>query len=451
MQRFAWIALFVVGSFAEPSPAAETTSRLNVLFIIADDLNCHLGCYGKKEVKSPNIDRLASLGVRFDRAYCQYALCNPSRASFLSGRRPETTGVTDQDAAVRENLPDAVLLPQLFRENACFTAGIGKVFHSPKLNDAKSWDVYEDQQSQEPQEIAAINRRYANPVDKRTPDWMMLDGSGEKTMDGRTARRVGELMAEKTRQAQPFLLVAGFKKPHLPWAVPKIYFNLYPEGSVKVPTDPPLRLVPPIALMTELTPSPPPKSRTEALTAYFAAISCADAHVGLLLKQLDELKLWDTTVVALIGDNGFHLGDHDGLWSKLTNFEQAARVPLIIVAPGCGRGKTCARPVELIDLFPTLAELCGLARPGGLEGTSLVPLLTHPDAPWDRAAHTLAFHKDVCGKSVRTERWRLTEWDKGKQGTELYDHEKDPDECTNLADDPAHAKTVQELRRLLKP
>ncbi len=451
MQRFAWIALFVVGSLAGHSPAAETTSRLNVLFIIADDLSCRLGCYGQQEVKSPNIDRLASLGVRFDRAYCQYALCNPSPSSFLSGRRPETTGVTDQNAAVRNKLPNAVLLPQLFRENACFTAGFGKVFHTAKLNDAKSWDVYEDLASEEPQEVAAIKRRYANPADQRTPDWMMMDGSGEKTMDGRNARRVAELMAEKTRQAQPFFLVAGFKKPHLPWAVPKIYFNLYPEGSINAPKDPSLRLVPPIALMTELTPSPPPKSRTEALTAYSAAISFADAQVGLLLKQLDEFKLWDTTVVVMMGDNGFHLGDHDGLWSKLTNFEQAARVPLIIVAPGCSRGQTCARLVELIDLFPTLAELCGLARPEGLEGVSLLPLLTHPDASWDRPAYTLAIHNDVYGKSVRTERWRLTEWDNGKQGTELYDHETDPDECSNLADDPAHAKTVQQLRRLLKP
>ncbi len=450
MRSIIWAVLFVLPASTECARAAEPAKRLNVLFIIADDLNCHLGCYGKKDVKSPHIDRLASLGVRFDRAYCQYALCNPSRASFLSGRRPETTGVTDQATVVRDQLPNAVFMAQLFRQNAWFTAGIGKVFHGVKHSDAKSWDVYEDRESQDPQEMAAIKRRYANPVDQRTPDWMVLDGSGAKTMDGQTSRRVAELMGEKAKQGKPFFLAAGFKKPHLPWAVPKDFFNRYPEGSIALPPEPPLHRVPPIALMTELTPSPPPKSRTEALTAYFAAISFADAQIGLLLKQLDELKLWDTTVVVLIGDNGFHLGDHDGLWSKQTNFEQAARVPLIIVAPGCSRDKTCARPVELIDLFPTLAELCGLARPEGLEGSSLVPLLKRPEASWDRPAHTMVFHKDVCGKSVRTDRWRLTEWDKGKHGTELYDHEKDPNEYTNLADDPAYAKIVQDLRRLLK-
>ena len=196
-------------------------------------------------------------------------------------------------------------------------------------------------------------------------------------MDGRNARRVAELIAEKTRQAQPFFLVAGFKKPHLPWAVPKIYFNLYPEGSVNVPKDPPLRLVPPIALMTELTPSPPPKSRTEALTAYSAAISFADAQVGLLLKQLDELKLWDTTVVVMMGDNGFHLGDHDGLWSKLTNFEQAARVPLIIVAPGCSRGQTCLAPGRVDRFVPNPGRAM---RPGETRGAGGRQLASSPHA-----------------------------------------------------------------------
>jgi uncharacterized sulfatase len=430
--------------------AGEKAKRLNVLFIIADDLNCHLGCYGNKTVKSPNIDRIASLGVRFERAYCQYALCNPSRSSFLSGRRPETTGVVGQVDAVRDKLPRAIFLPQLFRENAWFVAGAGKVFHSPKQNDAKSWDVYEDRPSDDPQEIAAIKRRYDNPPDKRTPDWAMLDGTGDKTMDGRTATRIAELMRDNVKQGKLFFLAAGFKKPHLPWAVPRTYFELYPAGRVTAPVESPLKGVPAIALMTELTPSPAPKSRTEAMAAYYAAISFADSQVGRLLKQLDDLNLWDTTIVVLIGDNGFHLGDHEGLWSKLTNFEEAARVPMIVVAPGFGRGTTSSRPVELLDLFPTLAELCGLARPDGIEGASLVPLLRRPDASWDRPAHTLVYHKEVRGNSVRTERWRLTEWDDGGQGTELYDHDNDPGECNNLANDPSQRRRVEELRKLLK-
>jgi uncharacterized sulfatase len=334
MNRSLWLAVAAAAVLSGLAPAAPRAERLNVLFIIADDLNCHLGCYGRPEIQSPNIDRLASLGVRFDRGYCQYALCNPSRSSFLSGRRPETTGITDQTGSARTKLPNAVLLPQLFRENAWFSGGVGKVFHSTKLGDPKSWDLYEETDSQDQQEIEAIKRRYANPLDKRTPDWMVLDGLGDKTMDGRAARRVAELMEEKAKQGKPFFLAAGFRKPHLPWAVPRKFFDLYPSGKITVPKDPPIRAVPSIALMTELTPSPPPASREEAIRAYYSSISFMDAQVGLLLRQLDQLKLWEKTIVVLVGDNGFHLGDHGGLWSKLTNFEQAARVPLIVIAPG---------------------------------------------------------------------------------------------------------------------
>jgi uncharacterized sulfatase len=201
--------------------------------------------------------------------------------------------------------------------------------------------------------------------------------------------------------------------------------------------------------MTELVGNPPPP-RSEAISTYYTCISFMDAQVGVLLDTLDREKLWDDTVVALFSDHGYHLGDHDGLWAKLTVFDRGCRVPLIIAAPGSARGVS-PRTVELIDVYPTLAELCNLSPPAKLEGRSLAPLLKQPDAPWDRPAHSLVHHNDVVGKTVCNERWRYTEWDGGKQGRELYDHDSDPGEYHNLAGNPQHAATLAEMKRMLSP
>jgi uncharacterized sulfatase len=242
------------------------------------------------------------------------------------------------------------------------------------------------------------------------------------------------------------LLFAGFRKPHLPWAVPKKYFDLYPR--VSLPSEPVMRAIPPVALVTELGPSKPPASRTQAIAAYRAATSYLDAQAGKVLGALDSLKLRGTTVVVLIGDNGFHLGDH-GLWSKHTLFERSTRVPVIIAGPGVAEGKTCGRTVELLDLFPTLADLAALRAPAVLEGKSLAPLLRQPGASWDRPARSVVEREGVFGRSVRTERWRYVEWNDGTQGSELYDHQADPGEYTNLAGDAAQASTVRSLRAML--
>jgi uncharacterized sulfatase len=445
---FALLALMLM---AESSGAAEPARKPNVLFIVVDDLNNDLGCYGHPVVKSPNIDRLAARGVRFDRAYCQYPLCAPSRWSFLSGLRPETTGIYEFQTLLRSRIPDVVFLPQLFRQNGYFTAGMGKVFHDTRQSDReKSWDFYEDRMGEDQQEAAAIKKRYSYKDGQRPFEWTRLDGPEEKTRDGITARKIAQLMEEKAKEGKPFFLAAGFHKPHLPWTAPGKYFDLYPAQRIPKPNDPPLKDIPAIALMTELTGNPPPQSRTEAIAAYYACISFMDAQVGVLLDTLDRLKLWDNTVVVLFSDHGYHLGDHNGLWAKLTNFEQAARSPLLIAAPGHGNGTASARAVEFVDIYPTVAELCDLDKPARLEGQSLVPLLKKADAPWDKPARTMVHHKDVLGKSVRTERWRYTEWDGGKQGAELYDHDRDPGEYDNLAKDPKYADTVSAMRQLLR-
>lgn len=442
--------------FAANRAVAEPAKKPNVLLIVVDDLNTDLGCYGNSVVKSPNIDRLAARSVRFDRAYAQYTVCAPSRQSFLSGLSPETTGIFEFQTLLRNKMPDVVFLPQLFRENGYFTAGSGKVFHDTRQSDKdKSWDFYRDGNGEDPQEQAALKERYKYKQGERPFTWPRLDGPEEKTRDGITSRTIAKLLEERAKDGKPFFMAAGFHKPHLPWTTPAKYVEMYRDRPVPEPKDPPLRGVPSIALQTELSGNPAPKSRAEAIAAYYACLSFTDAQVGILLDTMDRLKLWDSTVVVLFSDHGYHLGDHEGLWAKLTTFERGCRTPLLIAAPGYEKGKACPRTVELIDVYPTLAELCGLKAPARLEGLSLVSLLKQPDAKREKPARTMVHHTDAAGKevqglSVRTERWRYTEWDGGKVAAELYDHDSDPGEYHNLAGDAKHAETVAAMKRLLR-
>jgi iduronate 2-sulfatase len=315
------IASLALGTIASACPGAPER-RLNVVFIVVDDLNNDLGCYGHGTVKSPHIDRLATRAMRFTRAYCQYALCAPSRCSFLSGLRPETTKVFDLQTVLRTRIPDVVFLPQLFRQNGYFTAGMGKVFHDTKQSDAEqSWDFYQDKMGEDAQEAAAVKKRYGYAQGKRPFEWTRLDSAGDKTRDATTARGIARFIEVKARTGVPFFVAAGFHKPHLPWTAPAPYFDLYPPERVAIAPERALKDIPAIALMTELTGNPAPRSRAEAMAAYYACTSFVDAQVGVLLETLDRLQLWDNTVVVLLSDHGYHLGDHEGLWAKLTAFE----------------------------------------------------------------------------------------------------------------------------------
>ena len=432
---------------------AAAQQKMNVLFIAVDDLNNRLGCYGDKVVKSPNIDRLASRGVRFDSSYCNYPLCNPSRTSLLSGRRPETTKILDNRTAPRTYLGDIRFLPELFRNNGYFTARVGKIAHG-LFEDAVKWDISEFAQ----REGARAAAKAAKAAKAKGGDgegglklaWVATNNADSEEPDGRTARRIAQFMAEK--RDKPFFLGAGFHKPHLPWVAPKKYFDMYPPSNIELPNTPANDRddIPPVALthtagdeiMTEL-------ERKTAVAAYHACTTFTDAQIGVLLDQMDKLKLWDNTVVVMFGDHGWHLYDHLGLWRKMTVFEESARAPLIVVAPGKKAGVGCQRLVEFVDIYPTLAELCGLPKPEGLEGTSFVPLLENPSRAWKKAAYTMvARGKGVIGRSVRTDRYRYTEWG-GSDVAELYDHQRDPKEWMNLAKDAGHAKVVAEMRKLL--
>ena len=435
---------------AAPSPAAAPAARPNVLLVVVDDLNLALGAYGDRTVKSPHIDRLAARGTRFDSAHSQYPLCNPSRVSFLSGRRPETSGVYILGTPARTALPEAVMLPQLFRQNGYFTAGAGKIFHNTRVNDAASWDRYEDEPTQDEGEKAAIAARYGRgggDGDGR-PGWLMLESDGSRTRDGVNSATILRLIAEKSAGPAPFFLALGFHKPHLPWTAPRRFFELYPETGITPPAEPPMRDIPAIALQTELSGFAQPESRAGALRAYYACVSFIDHLLGQVLDELDRRDLTRNTLVVLFSDHGFHLGDHGGLWAKLSAFRASTRVPLIMAGPGVPAGRTVSEPVELLDVYPTLADLAGLPAPAGLEGRSLRTALNGQGT--DGTAYSLVYHydaaanRDVAGRTVIGRAWRYTEWDGGRAGREFYWHAEDPEEYRNIAKEGSSADALRD-------
>ena len=419
----------------------------NVLFIAADDLNVRIGCYGFP-VQTPNIDSIARRGVRFDRAYCQYALCNPSRTSMLTGKNPTSTRITDNNTWFRKNMPDVVTLPQCFRQNGYLTAATGKIFHGG-LDDDRAWDVGGTPVSQ-----GGI-RPPAGPVEERqklSDRWVALEGDGTDTTDYRNASRAIELL-QQNRNGKPLFLALGFAKPHAPFIAPKKYFDMYDPAKMPIAADfapEPTGTSPSIRSNWDLfsVRKGSPELARQALAAYYACISFIDAQLGRVLAALDKTGMREETIIVFFGDNGWHLGEK-GLWGKTTLFEPSARVPLIMAAPGVSAsGKVSNRPVQFVDVYPTLLDLCGLPRLQGLDGQSLSPLLRNPSAKWDRPAFTWLGGRKSLAVSVRNERYRYTEWPGGE--AELWDYKVDPGETRNLATDPKYGKTVQEMRALLR-
>lgn len=444
---------------------ATGADRPNVLLIMADDLNCRLGCYGDPLVKSPNIDRLAREGVRFDRAYCQFPLCSPSRSSFLTGRRPDSTGVltnpgNNDHPYFRDKLPDAVSMPELFRKNGYSVARVGKLYHynvpngigTPGLDDARSWDKTFNPKGRdkddEPHIFSLVKGQFGG-----TLSWLAADGADAEQTDGIAARQAVDLMREN--KDKPFFLAVGFYRPHTPYVAPKKYFEMYPISSIKLPSVPAGHdaAIPAAAVGNRKAEEKglTDDLRRQAIQAYHASTSFMDARVGELLDALDQLDLTKKTIVVFVSDHGYHLGEHN-LWQKMSLFDGVARVPLIIRAPGNkGAGKASPRTVEMIDVYPTLADYCGLKAPGELEGLSLKAFLDNPSAARERPAYTQVRRPMADGRSVRTERHRYTEWNKGAKGRQLYDLDADPLEMNNLASDPAQAETVARLSKLLAP
>ncbi len=442
--------------------------RFNVLHIVSDDLNTRLGCYGDPQVKSPNIDRLAARGVRFERAYCQFPLCNPSRASFLTGLRPDTTKVLENATQFRKNVPNAVSLPQTFRKGGYFVSRIGKLFHygvpgqigTDGLDDPVSWETVYNPRGRDKDEEEKIFTLKPDAKNEgrfgAVLSWLAADGEDAEQTDGIGANEAIRLL-EKHKD-QPFYLAVGFYRPHTPYVAPKKYFDLYPLSSIQLPTSPDeLRKhfpAPALASIRNEEEAMTDNQRREAIQAYFASTTFMDAQVGRVLDALDRLKLTEKTIVVFHSDHGYHLGEKH-LWQKMTLFEESIRVPLIISVPGNpANGKASRRTVELVDLHRTLADVCGLPPDPATEGASLKPLIENPEAEWTKPARTQIVrggaNNQVVGRTLRTEKWRYTEWNDGQRGVELYDHEADPKELNNLATNPQFETTVTLLKLLLR-
>ncbi len=472
---FALGLLFLFGT----APAAD---RPNVLFLISDDLNNYLGCYGDTRAKTPHIDALAARGVRFEKAYCGYPLCGPSRNSLLTGLYPNSSGILANGLIFRQTIPSHLSLPQAFRLEGYFAARIGKLYHYNVPNsigtnghdDPGSWELEMNP--------AGVDRRDETPIFSLTPgqyggtlSWYASPKSDEFHTDAMLAKDAEWVLERCAKEPnRPFFLAVGFYRPHTPYVAPEEpYFGYYPPESMRpyqsVKDNP--AEIPAAALgsykkdqdrLTE-------ELHRKCAQAYYASISFMDAQVGRVVAALDRCGLAENTVIVFTSDHGYHMGEH-GLYQKMSLFEGCARVPLLIVAPGKTKGGVVNEPVSHVDLYPTLTELAGVKAPANLQGQSLVPMLKDPAAKgrgWaltqvvrggvgkakagaaKGGAARSAGEKSYFGYSLRTDRWRYTEWDEGRQGSELYDHESDPAERVNLAAKSEHAVTVAALRKTL--
>jgi uncharacterized sulfatase len=460
MSRSFLILALVIGAFASAANAAE--EKLNVLFIAVDDMNNDLGCYGHPQVRSPNIDRLAARGTRFARAYCQFPLCSPSRVSIMTGLRPDTTRIFDLQTDFRKtSLPNVVTLPQMFMQNGYFAARVGKIYHygnpgqigTSGLDDPASWNKFVNPRGRDKDEEGKLINHTPRRGLGSALCFLAADGTDDEQTDGMVAAETIRLLEE--HKDQPFFIAAGFYRPHCPYVAPKRHFTHYPLESIQMPqvSADQVQSVPKPAL-SSTTPWPwfgvNEQQAREAKQAYYATISFVDGQVGRLLDALERLKLAEKTVVVFWSDHGYHLGEH-GLWMKQSLFENSARVPLIIAAPNQkAKGKVSPRTVELVDVYPTLADLAGLKPPADLHGESVRPLLDDPELAWDHPAFTQVWRGSFPGHSVRTEHYRYTEWDNGRQGRQLYDYQKDPRETTNLADDAQYASVAAKMQALVR-
>jgi uncharacterized sulfatase len=438
--------------------AALAEAKPNVLLIMADDLRDFGGAFTKEAVKTPNLDRLRSRGTSFERAYVQYPVCNPSRSSMLTGLRAEQTGIVGNDIPLRQKMPDIVTLPQLCKESGWQAHAFGKITHLGGGKDAAArqrWmDAGRSWQTAQAFESTKAGRKMLDGRDVTDGAlkwcvWGAADGTDDDQPDGQIAAATVAKIEELG--GKPWFIGCGFMKPHDPFIAPKKYFDLYPTDKLKPWRDP-----------AGITPARKesvgfgdlgtafgkftPQEWLELFRAYCAATSYMDAQLGRVLDALDRNKLWDKTIVVFVGDHGYHTGERQW-WNKNTLFERSCRAPLIIAAPGMKGGQMTRSFAEFVDLYPTISDFCGLKMPHAGAGTSLRPILTDPAATIKDSAFTLVTRSPkLHGQSVRTARWRFTQWSDGQ--TELYDHDQDPEELHNVANQ--HTPVVQELTARLQ-
>lgn len=433
----------VLFGWASEAKAAE---KPNVLFIAVDDLNDWVACLGgHSQCQTPNIDKLAAKGVLFTRSYCAAPACNPSRAALMTGVRPFTSGVYLNPQPWRKAMPETVTLPQHFMANGYEAVGSGKIYHG-RFEDPASWNDYL-QKGGDPKPANKVS----NDPHSRAGGiiWGKLDVQDEEMNDYKMGNYAIEYLQEK--HDKPFFLACGIFRPHMPWQVPRKYYDMYPLDSLKLPK----------TLETDLDDVPEPGRKMarpggdhgtilktdnwkHAVQAYLASITFADAMVGRVVKALEESPYAENTIIVLWGDHGWHLGEKQH-WRKFALWEEATRAPLIMVAPGVtSPNSVCERTVDFMNIYPTLSELCGLPIPKHAEGVSMLPLLKSPTAKWDRPAITTHGRNN---HAVRSERFRYIRYADGSE--ELYDHDADPLEWKNIAGDSEFAEAKAELAKWL--
>ena len=449
--------------------ADDEAKKPNVLFLVSDDLRPELGCYGNTVIKSPNIDALAASGLVFNRAYCQQAVCSPSRSSVMTGARPDTTGVTNLTTHFRKAMPDVVTLPQLFKDHGYTCRAFGKIYHG-NLQDAPSWSPEKEQSSlrglfSSKTYMVADKEPIKLTKTDRGPAFRMTDDPPNGGGEGKLADQAIAALKELKTGSKPFFLAVGFHKPHLPFNVPKFYWDLYDRDEIPLapnyflPKDAPEFALVEKPEMWNYSDVPdtaelPEDYRRDLKHGYYAAVSYMDAQLGRVVAELDALGLRENTIIILWGDHGWKLGEHRR-WAKHSCVENDTRSPLLISTPGMpSKGTTTDALVEFVDIYPTLAELAGLPLPDHLEGTSFRPLIEDPSRKWKEAAFSQYPRsykgKRLTGYTMRTDRYRFTRWvhtkDHSKvEAIELYDHEKDPEENINIAPNPENRALIEKL------
>ncbi len=452
----------------------------NILFVVCDDLNTHVSPSGYAPIVTPTLTALAEQGMTFRRAYCQYPVCGPSRASFLHSLYPQSTGVLDNQADIRNTRPGCISMPQFFKENGYWTGSVGKVFHSPRHEHGEvAWHEWHRFTNDELPVVTAarikferehgpvdrsgnrgkwrkLSREVAAPLDAQTPPGHGRSGlADDQHKDGKNVRQVAKWLNEKSFGDRPFFIALGIHKPHVPFLAPDKYFDLYPKDELRYSLDPAnlWETIPRDALSARYTAFgfelgvENHSLRREYMQAYHACVSFVDAQLAIVVDALKQAEVWDNTIIVFTSDHGYHLGDHF-MWGKVTLFDIGTRVPFIVRVPGMTVGGSQSDSmVELVDVFPTLAELAGLEAPPHLQGISLVPLLRDPDAAGNRKhAYTVVRRGDNLGYALRSQKWRYTKWPGGE---ELYDLASDPHERNNLAKDAAYTTELRDFRDAL--
>lgn len=475
------VGLTLLGSLLTPEFAFA--KRPNVLFIVCDDLNTHVSTSGYPDISTPAFDDLAANGMTFRRAYCQYPVCGPSRASFLHGMYPQSTGVLDNMSDIRQVRPGTVSMPQRFKQLGYWTAAVGKVFHNTKVDPGDvAWDQMVRFENDEMPMVTPIREKFeaqhgpvtegksrklwrqvyptiATQTKGQQPGYGPTGLTDSQHKDGKNARQIGKWLGDKAYGDKAFFMVCGIQKPHVPFIAPDKYFDMYPKAELKL-TPASLefwKTVPRIAQTKRCDGFgfefgvENDDLRRDYVQAYHACISFIDAQIGVAVAALKRSGEWDNTIVVLTSDHGYLLGEKF-MWGKVMLFETCDRVPLVIRVPptvteyATTPGSTSQGLVELVDLFPTLAELCDVTTPAGIQGRSLCPLLRDPTLDGKEFAYTVVTRGKNLGQAIRTQRYHYNRWHTGE---ELYDLMSDPHEQTNLAPLKEHAKTLQVMRKHL--